>query len=313
MRDLANAFAAFRWGGLLKAHDCSAHGVPATRSLALPTITWACAGPGSPPPGLATGRAAGSAGRSGPCPSCSASTTRRPCSERPPSCPDSSLPGKKVDRVVRIVLALLSLLTAHGPGRAVLAGPGGGAPQSGSAGASCCPAAGCRRRPRRTGHRSRPATRPHRRPGRHGPATAAAAQADHRGHGARSRRAHLPQGHRVRGPGRAVRRPAPGRPQRAPAQRAVRLAVAGRHRGDHDQHRSRPLGAAEDRGDLPARPGAGELRFLLHPHGLQEHRPVALLVRQHLLRGRARVRHRGPQPRPGLVEARRRGTTASTC
>ncbi len=78
VRDLANAFAAFRWGALLKAHDCSAMEFPYWVA-GLPTTTWECAGPGSPRPGPVTAPAAGTGGRSGPCPSCSALTTRRPC------------------------------------------------------------------------------------------------------------------------------------------------------------------------------------------------------------------------------------------
>ena len=133
--------------------------------------------------------------------------------------------------------------------------------------------------------------------------TPAAAQAGHLDRRARADGPDLPQGHRVPGPDGAVRRPPPGRSQRPPAQRAVRLAVAGGHDRDHHEHRSRSLGPAEDRGHLPARAGPGELRLLLHPQGVQEHRPVAVLVRQHVLRGRARLCHRGPQPRPGLVDA----------
>ena len=116
----------------------------------------------------------------------------------------------------------------------------------------------------------------------------------------------LPPGHRFAGADGAVRGAAPGGPQRAPAEHQVRLAVADDHRGHHHQHRPRPVGAAEDRGHFPARPGPGELRLLLHAQGLQEHRPVAVLVRQHVLRGRPRVRDRRPESRarPG---GRRRG------
>ena len=168
-------------------------------------------------------------------------------------------PGKKVDRVVRIVLALLSLLTAHRPARAgqertAQPGPAPPAPyQAGRFGAGTgdrprWPAQAARRRPpprrstRRAGAAGAPAGPPGGRLTRPWPTPAAAAHPGHLGHDPGAGRAHLPQGDRVRGPGRAVRRPAPGGPQRAPAERAVRLAVAGRHRGDHDQHRSRARG-----------------------------------------------------------------------
>ena len=63
-----------------------------------------------------------------------------------------------------------------------------------------------------------------------------------------------------------------------------------------------PVGAAEDRGHLPACPGPGQLQLRVHPQGVQEHRHLAVLVRQHVLRRGPRVGHRQPEPRPGLVD-----------
>ena len=123
----------------------------------------------------------------------------------------------------------------------------------------------------------------------------------------------LPQGDRCRRPDGAVGGPAPGRAQRPPAEREVRLAVAGGprdHRHDH-QYRPRPVGAAEDRGDLQARTGPGELHLRLHSQGVQEHWAVAVLVRQHLLRRGSRVRHRRPQPGALLVGTGHRALPAA--
>ena len=234
--------------------------------------------------------------------------------------------------MVRILLALLTLITTHGRGRAILAGPAGAMAQAAGlappATAGATPAASPAGHTRRSAGEARRCSGrgprwPARRPGRvaapdpaarpAGPAPLAPAHPDHRGRGARTHRPDLPQGHRVRGPGGAVRRPAHGGAQRAPAQRPVRVALAGHRHGHHHEHRPRSLGPAEDRGHLPARPRPGELRFLLHPQGLQEHRAVALLVRQHLLRGRARIRHRGPEPGTERGGPGPRGTTGSRC
>ena len=75
-------------------------------------------------------------------------------------------------------------------------------------------------------------------------------------------------------------------------------------RGHHHEHRPGPVGAAEDRGHLPARAGPGQLHLRVHAQGVQEHRHLSVLVRQHVLRRGSRVGHRRPQPRPGLVGAR---------
>ena len=123
--------------------------------------------------------------------------------------------------------------------------------------------------------------------------------------------ADLPQGDRLGGADRAGRDPAPGRDQRAPAARQVRLAVAVGHRRDHHRHRCRPLGAAEDPGDLPARSRHRELQLHLHAQGVEEHRHLALLVFDHVRHRRPRVGHRGPQPGTGLVDARVRPLPAA--
>ena len=97
--------------------------------------------------------------------------------------------------------------------------------------------------------------------------------------------------------------------QRPPAACQARLAVAVGQRRDHHRYRHRPLGAAEDRGNLPARPRHRELQLHLHAQGVEEHRHLALLVFEHLRHRRPRLGHGGPQPGAVLVDARRRATT----
>ena len=81
VRDLANVFAAFRWGGLLRQHCTSAMDFP--YSVAGLTDHTQCAGRTSTSRMRPTSRAAGSASRSGPSRSSSVSTTRRSCSGPP--------------------------------------------------------------------------------------------------------------------------------------------------------------------------------------------------------------------------------------
>ena len=164
------------------------------------------------------------------------------------------------------------------------------------------------RRPAGAGGRCRGGHRPSRSAEAVGESATAAAPAPdsaarHVDRGGPGDRADLPPRDRGRRVDGAVRRLPPGRCQRAPAARQVRLALADHQRGHDDKHRPRPVGAAEDRGHLEAGAWPGELRLLLHPQGVEEHRPVAVLVRQHVLRRGTRGRDREPQPRPGLVGA----------
>ena len=76
VRDLANAFAAFRWGGLLRLHRTSAMEFPYSVAGLTAAAHAGCAGRRSPIRTRRIGREADSASRSAPCPSCCPSTIR---------------------------------------------------------------------------------------------------------------------------------------------------------------------------------------------------------------------------------------------